>query len=107
MVASRNRWFVTASSTGRGGNAAPALLKCRTLSTPGVSERRDGTSSAWFMCASWQAMDRQVALPPMWHFNLIVPNEAMTNLFDLTGRNAIVTGSAQGMGRAMALALAE
>ncbi len=31
----------------------------------------------------------------------------MTNLFDLTGRIAVVTGSAQGMGRAMALALAE
>ena len=31
----------------------------------------------------------------------------MTNLFDLTGRTAVVTGSAQGMGRAMALALAE
>src|SRR5271157_1058006 len=31
----------------------------------------------------------------------------MTNLFDLTGRIAVVTGSAQGMGRAMAMALAE
>jgi NAD(P)-dependent dehydrogenase (short-subunit alcohol dehydrogenase family) len=31
----------------------------------------------------------------------------MTALFDLTGRTAVVTGSAQGMGRAMALALAE
>jgi 2-dehydro-3-deoxy-D-gluconate 5-dehydrogenase len=31
----------------------------------------------------------------------------MTNLFDLTGRTAIVTGSARGMGRAMALGLAE
>lgn len=31
----------------------------------------------------------------------------MTNLFDLSGRVAIVTGSAQGMGRAMATALAE
>jgi NAD(P)-dependent dehydrogenase (short-subunit alcohol dehydrogenase family) len=31
----------------------------------------------------------------------------MTNLFDLTGRIAVVTGSAQGMGRAMATALAE
>ena len=31
----------------------------------------------------------------------------MTKLFDLTGRIAIVTGSAQGMGRAMAMALAE
>ena len=31
----------------------------------------------------------------------------MTKLFDLTGRTAVVTGSAQGMGRAMALALAE
>ncbi len=31
----------------------------------------------------------------------------MTNLFDLTGRTAVVTGSAQGMGRAIALALAE
>jgi NAD(P)-dependent dehydrogenase (short-subunit alcohol dehydrogenase family) len=30
----------------------------------------------------------------------------MTNLFDLTGRTAVVTGSAQGMGRAMATALA-
>jgi 2-dehydro-3-deoxy-D-gluconate 5-dehydrogenase len=31
----------------------------------------------------------------------------MTNLFDLTGRTAVVTESAQGMGRAMAIALAE
>ena len=31
----------------------------------------------------------------------------MTNLFDLTSRTAVVTGSAQGMGRAMAIALAE
>lgn len=31
----------------------------------------------------------------------------MTNLFDLSGRLAVVTGSAQGMGHAMSLALAE
>ena len=31
----------------------------------------------------------------------------MTNLFDLSGRVAVITGSAQGMGRAMAIALAE
>ena len=31
----------------------------------------------------------------------------MANLFDLAGRTAVVTGSAQGMGRAMAIALAE
>src|SRR5262245_25307872 len=31
----------------------------------------------------------------------------MTHLFDLTGRTAVLTGSAQGMGRAMALAFAE
>ncbi len=31
----------------------------------------------------------------------------MTNLFDLSGRVAVITGSAQGMGRAMATALAE
>jgi NAD(P)-dependent dehydrogenase (short-subunit alcohol dehydrogenase family) len=31
----------------------------------------------------------------------------MANLFDLTGRTAIITGSAQGMGRAMATAFAE
>jgi hypothetical protein len=32
---------------------------------------------------------------------------SVTHLFDLTGRTAVVTGSAQGMGRAMAIALAE
>jgi NAD(P)-dependent dehydrogenase (short-subunit alcohol dehydrogenase family) len=32
---------------------------------------------------------------------------SMVDLFDLSGRTAVVTGSAQGMGRAMALALAE
>jgi NAD(P)-dependent dehydrogenase (short-subunit alcohol dehydrogenase family) len=31
----------------------------------------------------------------------------MTNLFDLAGRTAVVTGSAQGMGRAVAITLAE
>lgn len=31
----------------------------------------------------------------------------MTTLFDLSGRTAVVTGSARGMGRAMAMALAE
>jgi NAD(P)-dependent dehydrogenase (short-subunit alcohol dehydrogenase family) len=35
------------------------------------------------------------------------PDDPMTNLFDLNGRTAVVTGSAQGMGRAMALAFAE
>ena len=32
---------------------------------------------------------------------------SMANLFDLIGRTAVVTGSAQGMGRAMAIALAQ
>jgi hypothetical protein len=44
MAASRARWLVTASSTGRGGKAAPALLKWSTLATPGVSDLSDGTS---------------------------------------------------------------
>src|SRR5204863_2023890 len=45
MAASRARWLVTASRTGRGGKAAPALLKWRTLATPGVSDLSNGTSS--------------------------------------------------------------
>src|SRR5213592_2628180 len=45
MAASRARWLVTASRTGRGGKAAPALLKWRTFATPGVSDLSDGTSS--------------------------------------------------------------
>src|SRR5207249_3360003 len=45
MAASRARWLVTASRTGRGGNAAPALLKWTTLATPGVSDLSNGTSS--------------------------------------------------------------
>src|SRR5258707_83988 len=45
MVASRSRWPVTASSTGRGGRAEPALLKCSTRVTPGVSARSRETSS--------------------------------------------------------------
>src|SRR5438309_2756071 len=50
MAASRARWPVTASRTGRGGKAEPALLKWRTLATPGVSDLSDATSS--FMTAS-------------------------------------------------------
>src|SRR5207237_3796347 len=53
MAASRARWLVTASRTGRGGKAEPALLKWRTLTTPGVSDLSDGTSSV--MAASSQA----------------------------------------------------
>src|SRR5437588_8872679 len=45
IAASRARWLITASRTGRGGKAAPALLKWRTLATPGVSDRSSGTSS--------------------------------------------------------------
>src|SRR5262245_3283106 len=45
MAASRARWLVTASRTGRGGKAEPALLKWTTLATPGVSDLRYGTSS--------------------------------------------------------------
>src|SRR5438093_13318256 len=52
MAASRARWLVTASRTGRGGKAAPALLKWTTLATPGVSDLSDGTSSA--MTTSWE-----------------------------------------------------
>jgi hypothetical protein len=42
--ARRSRWLVTASTTGRGGNPAPALLKWSTLATPGVSDLSNGTS---------------------------------------------------------------
>src|SRR5256885_8868527 len=55
MAASRARWLVTASRTGCGGKAAPALLKWRTLATPGVSDLSDGTSSVIFVTASWYA----------------------------------------------------
>src|SRR5437868_2996396 len=44
MAASRAKWLVMAASTGRCGRAAPALLKWRTLVTPGVSARSAGTS---------------------------------------------------------------
>src|SRR5947199_2798618 len=44
MAASRARWLVTASRTGRGGKAEPALLKWTTLATPGVSDLSNGTS---------------------------------------------------------------
>src|SRR5580704_18579683 len=45
MAASRARWLITASKTGRGGNAAPTLLKWRKLATPGVTDLSYGTSS--------------------------------------------------------------
>src|SRR5260370_29295623 len=57
IAASRARWLVTASRTGRGGKAAPALLKWRTLATPGVSDLSSGTSSVILMPASLQARD--------------------------------------------------
>src|SRR6266851_1332617 len=38
ISAPRARWLVTASSTERGSNAAAALLKWRTLATPGETE---------------------------------------------------------------------
>src|SRR5262245_23199834 len=44
MAASRWTWPITASTTGRGGRADPALLKCTTLATPGVSARSRATS---------------------------------------------------------------
>src|SRR6266851_7036461 len=54
MAASRARWPITASRTGRGGRAAPALLKCRTLATPGVSDLSNGTSSVMMAAPSSQ-----------------------------------------------------
>src|SRR5947207_6295444 len=61
MAASRARWLVTASSTGRGGKAAPALLKWRTLATPGVSNLSNRTSSV-MTASSLQVGGRYVAL---------------------------------------------
>jgi hypothetical protein len=51
-AASRARWLVTASRTGLGGKAAPALLKRKTLATPGVSDLSNGTSSVIFVAVS-------------------------------------------------------
>src|SRR5882724_6712496 len=60
MAASRARWLVTASRTGRGGKAEPALLKWRTLATPGVSDLSNGTSSVIGLILRWTPQDRPV-----------------------------------------------
>src|SRR6266850_981481 len=60
MAASRARWLVTASRTGRGGKAEPALLKWRTLATPGVSDLSNGTSSVIGLIFRWTPQDRPV-----------------------------------------------
>src|SRR5882762_1783996 len=60
MAASRARWLVTASRTGRGGKAAPALLKWRTLATPGVSDLSNGTSSVIGLILRRTPQDRPV-----------------------------------------------
>src|SRR2546429_4553355 len=60
MAASRARWLVTASRTGRGGKAEPALLKWRTLATPGVSALSNGTSSVICLILRWTPQDRLV-----------------------------------------------
>src|SRR2546422_3366272 len=59
MAASRARWLVTASRTGRGGKAEPALLKWRTLATPGVSDLSNGTSGV--ICLSHDILAKQAA----------------------------------------------
>src|SRR6267142_1647930 len=63
MAASRARWLVTASRTGRGGKAAPALLKWRTLATPGVSDLSHGTSSVVMTASSSSRPARQGGRP--------------------------------------------
>src|SRR5213080_65406 len=61
MAASRARWLVTASRTGRGGKAEPALLKWRTLATPGVSDLSNGTSSVICLILRLTPQDRPFA----------------------------------------------
>src|SRR5258705_10444801 len=55
MAAWRPRVLITGSRTGRGGKAAPALLKWSTLATPGVSDLSNGTSSSMggLLVGSW------------------------------------------------------
>ena len=68
MAASRARGLITASTTGRGGNAAPALLKW-TLATPGVSDLSYVTSSgngpARRVQSAGRGMSAACQIPPL------------------------------------------
>src|SRR5882724_2540896 len=72
MVASSWRWRWSASSTGWGMSAAPALLKCSTVMQPGVSRRARSRSSVTASGAPQGLAHRGEALERAQHLPLIV-----------------------------------
>src|SRR6266571_8589725 len=93
MAASRARWLITASRTGRGGKAEPALFPDQALRTAQENaEDARAIDHALSLCYALEA----ACLVPLWMGDLSAAERSVAMLLDHSARHALTVWHARG-----------